>query len=308
MDWRSKKMAGETEGDGQEAETPTAPPVGKKQEGEEYAQGNVLGKSAIKSSAALAALAMEGGDPWQRWGIYLCYLVTIVAIIAISMPPYETQKQLPCVFGVVLPLSIALYVVILRYRHLSGLATPSTPPGGPNNVRLATATRQQLFEVLEEARCVVRDLLLEKNRPLEDKQVRANIFLPEYDPRGAYVLKIRSGLHIHMTEPELGIVLNDGQGLTGHVFKTCEPRVAQRLPTEKTGWDLIYKITPKIAKIIHPELKWIVSMPLKGSDGKAIAVMNIDGLVHQFDIDDLYACARKLTRHAIILAGLAAGN
>lgn len=277
------------------------------------AQHQELGEAMSRASAALAASAMKGGDPWQRAIVYICYAISAIGTLAISVPPYESTKQLVSVILVILPLFVAVIFIVIRYRRLLGeekIAAP-LPPVPPTNIRLSSTTNQAMFDVLEEARCLVRDHLKTKEATLEDYQVRANIFFPDYENVGtsqrAFVLKIRPGLHIHMTEPELGITLEPGQGLTGQVFRTGEPRVAQRQKASETGWDEVYQITPELVRIIHPKLKWIVSMPLKGGDHKPIGVMNIDGLTHQLPVDDLYECSRKLTQSVIVLAGLALG-
>lgn len=273
-----------------------------------------LGESISKSNAALAALAMKGGDPWQRLIVYLCYAISALGILVISVPPYETTKQLVALALVIVPLFVAVIFVFIRYRHFlgDGQSQTSIPPALPKRISLSSATRQAMFEVLEQARLLVWENLNQKKAALQDNQVRANIFFPDYENTGShppeFILKIRPGMHINMNEPEVGITLGPGQGLTGQVFRTGEPRVAQRQPSSETGWDEVYQITPELASIIHPDLKWIVSMPLKGGDGKSIGVMNIDGLRHQFSVDDLYECSRKLTQSAIVMAGLALGN
>lgn len=278
------------------------------------AKNRGLGESVSKTNAALAALAMKGGDTWQKLIVYLCYTISAAGILTISVPPYETTKQLVSLSLVILPLFVAVIFIVSRYRHLLGEVQPqtSTPPTFPTNIKLSSATRQAMFEVLEEGRRLVWDNLHQKKATHQENQVRANIFFPDYEsagnPQHAFVLKIRPGLHINMTDPELGITLGPGQGLTGHVFQTGEPRVAQRQIAAETGWDEVYQITTELAAIIHPELKWIISMPLKGGDGNPIGVMNIDGLKHQFNVDDLYECSRKLTQSAIVMAGLALGN
>jgi hypothetical protein len=279
--------------------------------------GGDLGGKVAQSSATLAALAMRGGDTWQKLVVYCCYLISAVAILVISLPPYETLKQLASLFGIVVPLFCASIFVMARYRRLTGeevapqpapLLPPAPPPAAPTSVKLSSATRDRMFSVLEEARVLVRDRLQQKKATLEDKQVRANIFFPDYDGSGNCSLKIRPGLHVHMTEPELGIALGPGQGVTSHVLAYGEPRVAQRLPEAESGWDTTYQITPKLAAIINPQLRWIISMPLKMGESKPVGVMNIDGLVHQFSVDDLYECARNLTQLAMVLAGLAMGT
>ena len=104
-----------------------------------------------------------------------------------------------------------------------------------------------------------------------------------------YILKIYPDYIPNMSGDELGIQLKPLQGVTG---KVCEDRtalVAQRLAeAEGGGWRHEYSITAELAKIIHPELKWIISMPLKSGSEAPIGVMCIDGLVHQFSVDKLF--------------------
>jgi len=277
-----------------------------------------VGAEAVKQAGALAALAMKGGDNWQKYAVYACYGLIVLTIIALIVPPYHAVKQLIC-FGVAaLFLFIAMIFVISRYRTLTGQEQRSQIPmpvaPGPQNIHLLAVVHEKVQNTLEEARVTVRDFLRTTQPALDDDQVRANIFFPEYTNAtdwNKYVLKIRQGLHLKMDRhDELHIELQPDQGLTGHVFKAGESAVALRLPasTGMGNWDAKYRITPELAQIIHPDLQWIVSVPIKGADGKPIGVVNIDGLVHTFKIDTLYQCPRKLLAFPFILNGLITGK
>jgi hypothetical protein len=277
-----------------------------------------VGAEAVKQAGALAALAMKGGDNWQKFAVYACYGLILLTIIVLIIPPYQVVKQL-IGFGITaLFLFIAMNFVLKRYRVLTGQEQQAQIPppveSGPQNIFLSAVVREKVRSTLEEARVIVRDFLRTTQPALDDDQVRANIFFPEYADStdwNKHVLKIRQGLHLKMHLPdELQIELQPGQGLTGHVFKTGESTVALRLPvsTGMGGWDAKYDITPQLAHIIHPELQWIVSLPIKREDGKPIGVMNIDGLVHMFNVDTLYQCAGKLLTFPFILNGLITGK
>jgi hypothetical protein len=277
-----------------------------------------VGTEGIKQAGILAALAMEGGDVWQKYVVYACYGLIVLGIIVLASPPYQATKQLISFGGAAVLLFSAMIFVIKRYRALTGQEQqPQIPPPaapGPRNIHLSAMVRDAVRSTLEDARRTVRDFLRTMQPALDDDQVRANIFFPDYGNSAdwnKYVLKIRQGLHLKMHRPdELQIELQPGQGLTGDVFKTGESKVALRLPvsTNKGGWDASYRITQELAQSIHPELQWIVSVPIKGEDGRPIGVMNIDGLVHTFDIDTLYQCPGKLLTFPFILNGLITGK
>src|SRR5208282_1899857 len=169
-------------------------------------------------------------------------------------------------------------------------------------VKLSGADVQAIREVMKAAQEIAFNFLKEKIPQLDDKQVRANIFLPECQDSGkaaTCILKIREGLHFNMDyPPELNMTFKPSQGATGMVFSSKQARVAKRISADSApgGWESIYKITEEQAKEIHRDLKWIISMPLKWDSGECMGVLNIDGLVYEPNIDDLYTLAAKLSR------------
>jgi hypothetical protein len=267
-----------------------------------------LGQAAVSSNAAIAALAMKGATPGQKLVVYVCYGIILLGIVALGIPPYEQAKvfvALPCVLVALLAVS---FWTLPRYRELGqGRDEPRT-------IRLSDFMRDGIRDILENARREAFSFLQKLQPALSDEQIRANIFFPEYGSPGRwddYTLKIWPGLHLKMERPEeLGISLKPEQGLTGYVFHSGKSAVAQRLESKNAvgGWDKVYQISDELAAIIHPALKWIISMPLNGSDGKPFGVMNVDGLVHDFKLDMLYDCSKKLTIFAPLISAAIQGK
>ncbi|MBA7648687.1 hypothetical protein ES703_56475 [subsurface metagenome] len=262
---------------------------------------------AIKSNAAIAALAMKGATPFQRIVVYCCYGVILLGGIILSVPPYEALKELLAFAFTIVFLGIVAVFVLVRYRDLSRVPpiTPTTTTATPQWQPLPTFKFEKLRTMLEETRKVAFEFLKSKSPELSDDDVRANIFYPEYDSSGKpdkYTLKIYPGLHCKMDYgPELQITFKPEQGATGRVFASEKACVAQRLSSDSGDWDDTFNVTDDLAKIIHPDLKWVISMPLKGTGNKPIGVMNVDGLKHHFPIDALYECMVKLTSNVIIM-------
>ncbi len=276
--------------------------------------GPGVGPKAIESNTAIAALAMKGAKPPQRLLVYVCYGIILIVVTVLAIPPYESGKQLIASGAGVLCLFVAFIMVLRRYRELSEGSVPLLvpPERGPQTVQLSNVVHERVGVALEDARRAAYGFLREKKPNLSDDQVRANIFFPDYGPSGdlrKYVLKICPGLHRKMDQPrEVEITFEPGQGATGKVFESRQARVTQRLDSGSEDWDEVYDITDELAARIHPDLKWIISMPLKDEDGKSIGVMNIDGLRHQLPLDVLYECMAKVTIHVIFIARLVIGN
>lgn len=170
----------------------------------------------------------------------------------------------------------------------------------------------RLRTIFADTRNIAFDFLKSKNTVVTDNDVRANIFFPEYDsptdPK-QYKLKICPGLHLKMDyPPELNICFQPNQGATGNVFVSGLARVAQRLISGTGDWDDLYNITDDLAETIHPDLKWIISMPLQVAGGKPMGVVNVDGLRCQFPNDILYECMFKLTTNVMVMSNVLASR
>ena len=264
---------------------------------------------ALKSNMLIAALAMQGATFSQRLIVYICYGVISLGIILLSVPPYQSWKQILGIALIIAFLIIVLSCVVLRYKDLSKASPESVTPGDKQKPLTPTISKlkyQHLRTILQDTRKAACEFLKSKYPALSDNDVRVNIFFPEYDSSckpDEYKLKIHPGLHLNMDrQQELLITFEPEQGVTGNVFASGQARVAKRLPSGIGDWDSVYNITDELATIIHPDLKWIMSMPLKSGGNRPTGVMNVDGLRQQLPIDILYECMGKLTNNVIIMS------
>lgn len=281
-------------------------------------QGKVMtiGKFVLSSIKKIAVFAMRGADPRLKFVVFACYGIAALGIILVVSPPYDVLKQLVGAGLAMAFLLAAVVMVVLNYRNLTPAAANGQhgepAPRIAEPIEIPDATFRRVLDMLGDARSKARDFLLQTKPNLADGCIRANLFFPKYDPAGKrddYVLKIWLGLHLKMDrESEINIEFKPGQGATGLVFESGRPRVAKKLDSEDGDWDEVFKITGNLAAIIHPDLKWIVSMPLKDDDEITIGVLNIDGICEDFDRDLLYECMVKVTDSAVIIHDLIIGN
>ncbi len=109
--------------------------------------------------------------------------------------------------------------------------------------------------------------------------LRSNIFVPT----GSGTLKIPRGLHHNMMKAdELTIEIPEGYGASGHAFQQRTAVIARA----KGGWGQ-YVLSPKEMVKLHPDLKWIVSLPIPDSTGNVLGVANVDCLEHDRSAEEL---------------------
>lgn len=256
-----------------------------------------------KSMRILAALAMKDASTPQKIAIFFGYGIIGLGIIGLWIPPFQALKQLIILALIAVVLIIILFFAVRRYGEVGKGDTgrPASPPLLP----LPPYKADRLKTMLEETRKEAFKFLRRNNQVLSDNDVRANIFFPVCDASGKQnknKLKIYSDLYCKMDSPEeREITFKPKQGATGRVFTDGQRRVVQRLPSGSGDWEDVYNITDKLAAIIHPDLKWIISMPLIGTDKKPIGVVNVDGLRCEFPTDVLSTCMRNLTNHMSIM-------
>lgn len=257
---------------------------------------------AIRSNTVIAAILMKGAGRRQIVA-YSCYATVLVGIVALAIPPYQTAKQLVVLAFVALFLITALILVARRYGELEQESVGRTTL--PSLLPLPTYKADKLKTMLEETRKEAFEFLRRNDRKLSDTDVRANIFFPVCDAAGKLngnKLRIYSVMYCNMDNPlERGITFKPKQGATGRVFADGQRRVVQRLQSTDGDWEATYNINRKLAALIHPDLKWIISMPLMAADRKPVGVVNVDGLRVQFPSDILSLCMRDLTNHISIM-------
>src|SRR5437762_2170597 len=81
-----------------------------------------LGVPAIEASRVVAALAMQGANPWQRYLVFGSFAILLSTLVLILVPPYHETKQLT--------LSCLLVVAIMTgtllvFRHYGKLIAPN---------------------------------------------------------------------------------------------------------------------------------------------------------------------------------------
>lgn len=151
-------------------------------------------------------------------------------------------------------------------------------------IPLSWQAQKKLGELLNIIQKKLYRELRKKRSNLEDRQIRANVFLPDY--RGAKCfqdirLYIPDCFRVNMNyEPEWRIKFPPNQGATGVTFLDGKSRYTKRISAKEGEWESKLKMTQKLRKSVHKDLKWIFSIPLiDPSDSNVIlGVMNIDGL------------------------------
>lgn len=238
--------------------------------------------------------AIRRGPSWQSFFVAAAYLSIAGCIVVVLVPPYESGKQVCALgFGIAGVLVLA-GMVAGEYRKRSKADKPAASSPTMFAIQLPANEFEQVRQLLNTARRRVSEFLQSKNAELQDSQVRANIFVSNAGQSGRpdeSFLEIYHGLHWNMdSHKERGIKLGLQQGVTGSVYRTGRSRVALRIEDDAAEWEESFDITAELREIIHPELMWIVSMPIRDTQGRTIGVLNIDGLKHKFFDDDLYGC------------------
>ncbi len=282
----------------------------------------------VKALLRLGLKAVTESPAPLRLLVILPFCGSILAIVLAGGLLAAGSSSLAFVLGVFafVLLLVALpcysYVVV---RYLALQAPPREQPPGPGpqaqtwarrvpKFPLNADTRDELRQELEQIRNAAFQWLV-RRRPtlsLRPDHVRANIFFPDYTrPMAgvAFDLSIPPGLHIGMDgHPDEKISFRPGEGLTGRVFADQDWRVAQMIEGSGGGPEIEerYRLTAEHKKLIHPELRWIVSFALNvpGKDGKrkAAGVLNVDGLTHQVDTANLHDLAGYLLSKVVAVS------
>lgn len=124
---------------------------------------------------------------------------------------------------------------------------------------------------------------------LDQKFVRSNIFRQCDDGQ----LRIVPGWHYNMDDrpAELTIAIPAKHGATGNAFQQRAAVIARA----KGGWGDYSLSREEMAKL-HPELQWIVSVPIPkpNGGGEVLGVVNVDGLCEDRTTDQLKPVQQEL--------------
>lgn len=285
------------------------------------------GTSAITEIAVAAVKRQKG--VFLSWTVITAFSAIVVLILAGMLifkgsPGYATA--LVVTYLVLNGLAIFIPVWKLGSEIMKSIA-PSQPalPIKPTWVRLVPQIPIQAKEAIEEQLKSFRHEALSAIRgfgyEIEDKMVRANIFVPdtsEIPSGGICELHIPKGFSIGMeardeadegraqSERELRFWPN--QGLTGIVFVKQKAIRDLSSPSLNGGrqWSPDHNLTDEHKAVIHPDLRWIVSYPIKVRDGEedlAIGVFNVDGIGFDLTKVQLDALIGKLLGKIGVMAG-----
>ncbi len=256
----------------------------------------------LAAHARVLAVAAMKNAPWQaRILVYVLYLIFGLSFVVLITAPNDAATQI-ILFALALISFVVLYKMMGKQDKRVVLGAGLMNPQKVDDIKkgsdisgMSLADYDRAVSLLNEIREKIFRCLSQKQNGISISGIRANVFLPQESDSGLdYVLNIYPGLHVNMNNVrEREISFGPGEGLTGRVFEEGTPRVAERIPSEATGWDSTYTLTAEQTSRIHPKLQWILSLPLK--HGKTpIGVLNIDGLQDIVHVDALYGCIRDV--------------
>ena len=243
-----------------------------------------------------ALAAMKDAPPPLKAGIFGCLIIGVLALAVLGIPPYAASKELYAlvIAAVFLLVCVVLFVYAYTIRPPSHDGIPPRPGGTPQPIppALKPAPDPRVIRpFLDDARTNVRNYLHQLDSAVTDDDVRANLFLPvkAADAAGGGVtLAIPSQLCLRMNlADERDITFGVGEGATGQAYQKGEVLIACRGAPGSTDWDSKYRLTPEQVRRIHPDLKWVISLPVKSVAGTIVGVANVDCLKHVFTYDDL---------------------
>lgn len=183
----------------------------------------------------------------------------------------------------------------------SEAAAATKPPKPPASSRglvrlpLRPEAVDDLGLLLEQIRKRAGEILQQADPELQDRQVRANVFLPEYryfKEGFGFELFIPAGLARNMNHPpEAELRFAVGQGAVGVTFLQGTSTLTKRLPRDEGDWSAVFRLTEEHKLQIHKDLRWVVSIPLRDPSEREVretlGVLSIDGLDRDFKADVL---------------------
>ena len=235
---------------------------------------------------ALAALIEKVTNPWVAAVLAVVVVVAIVVVFAFA----------GSIAAFVLFIVVALVAIgfIWRLAQETSRVTGGTVVNMNDTVAFAAAlpeeSRQDISRALAEAAAESAGVL-----GVPADSVRANLFGVSSDSK----LSILQGLTHHMDRPEeLTLTLEPGQGSTGVAFTKGRPNIA----VLRADWG-IASIPDSLLSKVHPELRWIVSVPVFADASRRVMwILNLDGLREPADIDGLQAVVGRLVFYAQAIA------
>lgn len=232
----------------------------------------------------LAAIVMEDAPSWAKLLTFIVLCVLVVVIVAVAgiggLSGTQTYWLSLAALGLFLVALLTIFVKQFQKKGKTVRDHPKVPvqplPAAESSVLsdLLGEIRDKAFEYLD------TDAKIDR---IQNDDVRANVFL--FDNRtksgtDVCTLYMPEDLRKNMLRPkEWELRFKTGQGVTGLVYDLGHHRITHRLSGDRREWEKEFKLNRKQIASIHPELKWIVSFPIKVPGVENVwGVLNVDGL------------------------------
>ncbi len=266
----------------------------------------------------LTRIAFQGAPDYLKYFIYSGGLVGVVGLVTAGVFGARGEKNqalitVLCTMGFFLVISLVVSKIVSQVIQSAvpaqaAIVPAPAPPVPADSLQvlwsrpvpkfpLDAKIRGEITKALEDIRLAAFAWLKDSTHCPKDQQpeslekIRANIFFPGYrepPPGESCVLAMsegcRSGMEGH---PDADITFRPGQGLAGIVFIKEEQRKAltSQGPQGEHHFESVHYLTPEQQKKLHPELRWVISFPLKvkehEGDRTTAGVLGVDGLAHQ---------------------------
>ncbi len=238
--------------------------------------------------------------PFQTFFLFLTF-VLILTFLAVFAALLAVTQALPLLLTLAILIAILVLAFLatggylaVRLRDIEKAATEerlqelSSPPSADPKGGLPQDCFQRAHSYLQG---MIDNASLRLG--IDKGNLRANVFMPSGD-----YLSICPGLHLNMDrQDELTIHMPVGYGATGHAFQSKSPVIA----IYKEGWGK-YQLDDQETRKIHPDLRWIHSMPIGHArqPNQYVGVANVDCLNVSLSQEEV----EKLTVDMFYWAGL----
>ena len=235
----------------------------------------------LKDTGRILAEALKN----YRIGAALCLVLLIAMPVAVLV-----RQPIPTVCFFLLALVVIICLFFLERRsqrkQIKAMGGIIYDMNG-NTVQLAdnlnTNQKKEIKEALQHA---VRDVA--ETLDVDPNLLRSNLFGKDDQNNMRMILDLTYNMK---WRDEYTVSIPVGYGSTGRCFSAGKPNIA--ILREDWGKDML---KDEELKKVHPDLKWIISVPVRIGEGKTppIWVMNVDGLKASANEEKLQKALGKL--------------
>ena len=225
------------------------------------------------------------------------WMAAVILVLVIAVIP--TTVAMICGFGKAIFVILAFFIlsflivvgIILMQVH-SQKEQIRRPAGEKlfmekNTINLANRLNDiQKNDIIVLLRGAATDVAKQLNLPID--LIRSNLFGVDSQGHMRMVQELTYNMN---REEEFTISMPIGYGSTGRCFQSGKPNIA----IFREGWGENVIEGEELSKV-HPDLKWIISLPVPPGDGEArpIWVLNVDGLEKRQSEKELRDALRPL--------------